>query len=186
MTCGVLLLAAGRSSRFGSDKRQVMINGEPMLLKTLANIRASGLPVLVCVQPNDTFVAGLEGQHLCCNNASQGMGATLAEGVSKLPNNWTSVLIALADMPYIKSSTYKAMAASLRANEIVVPVHKGQRGHPVGFVRKYFSQLMNLTGDIGAKNLVQANAHSVFDLLCNDTGILLDVDKPADIANKAV
>jgi len=99
-TVGVLLLAAGRSARFGSDKRLAALpTGATMLDTCIAHIRQSGLPLLVCLRSADavlqqTLAAGGV-TSLLCQNAHRGMGSTLAEGIAQLPSDWEGVVVAL-------------------------------------------------------------------------------------------
>ena len=183
---GVLLLAAGRSRRFGQDKRQVTLaSGSTLLDTTLANIEASGLPMIVCLDPTDSALADAlmeRGREvLMCHNASRGMGSTLAEGVSHLPG-WDSVLVALADMAWIAPATYNLVADNTDANAICTPYYKSQRGHPVGFGRNFYSRLTQLDGEQGAQALLRQSANSIKHLVVSDPGILLDADTPADLA----
>jgi molybdenum cofactor cytidylyltransferase len=182
---GVLLLAAGRATRFGADKRLARLpDGRTVIDTTLANIQRSGLPILVCLGAEDEALA----QHLrqrdincqCCPRALEGMGGTLAEGVGLVPD-WECVLIALADMPWIMPGTYSAIAERMTTEDIVVPVNGGRRGHPVGFGRTFYAGLALLSGDTGARVLLDVNAARVLDLQVNDTAIHRDIDVPADV-----
>jgi len=185
VTAGVLLLAAGRARRFGTDKRQArLLDGRQLLDATLAGIAGSGLPLLVCVAADDTALArelrtrGF--RCLRCERAEEGMGGTLAEGISRLPD-WHGVLVALADMPWIASSTYRQIAERLSEDTIVAPVCAGRRGHPVGFGRAFFPELAALAGDRGARRLLDAHERNVIELALADPAILCDIDVPDDL-----
>lgn len=185
MTIGVLLLAAGRSTRFGSDKRQARLsNGERVMDYTLSRILESGLPLRVCVDVGDSELAGhLERKSIVvfrCHHAADGMGATLAEGVTKLPD-WDGVLVALADMPWIAACTYQRIAESLDPASICVPVYDGNRGHPVGFGRQFWRELAGLKGDIGARALLEKHRDALVEIPDQDPAILRDIDQPSDI-----
>ena len=56
MRCGALVLAAGYSRRFGEDKRAYPIDGKPLLARTLESVRASGLPLRLCLRPCAMFL----------------------------------------------------------------------------------------------------------------------------------
>ncbi len=181
---GVLLLAAGQSTRFGSDKRFAKLeNGKTVFETTLAAIVESSLPTLVCLAPKDQRGARLcerfQVKYLVCNNAHLGMGSTLAEGVSGLPN-WYGVLIALADMPWIEVSTYNRLADAVSIDNICRPISNGRSGHPVGFGSKYFEELSELTGETGARSIVRKHGGFVIDVDCSDSAISRDVDFPCD------
>ena len=86
MLVGVLVLAAGRSTRYGADKRMALFSDHDTVLeRMLHNVGEADLPVLVCVAGDDDVLAAeLRGRSIptCeCINAKEGMGATLAEGI---------------------------------------------------------------------------------------------------------
>lgn len=186
MTIGVVVLAAGRGRRFGSDKRVASLpDGRRVIDATLANIRASALPMLVCVGQDDgKLVRDLEVQDIpCkrCRRAGEGMGGTLADAAGYI-SGWSGVLIALADMPWIASATYSAVAEQLHPDKVVVPVHGGKRGHPVGFGRRFYQDIAMLNGDMGARRLLDKYAQCVTELSVVDAAILQDIDLPGDLA----
>lgn len=188
MTTGILLLAAGRAVRFGTDKRLAILpDGQSVIDAALVNIRASGLPLLVCVGEGDAELARrLEEQGvscLRCSRASEGMGGTLAEGVSHIPG-WDGVLVALADMPWIAPATYRAVAQRLATGSIIVPVCDGRRGHPVGFGRHFYRELAALGGDTGARQLLDTHAGRISELPLADTAIHRDIDVPEDLPGR--
>jgi molybdenum cofactor cytidylyltransferase len=107
------------------------------------------------------------------------MGASLAWGVRAAPAaaGW---VIALADMPWVRSQTIAAIVAALRAGApIAAPECRGRRGHPVGFAAAYYPQLSVLSGDEGAKRLL--GEQSVVLVATDDEGVLRDVDTRADL-----
>ncbi len=185
MTVGVLLLAAGESRRFGSDKRRARArSGQTLLATSIAVIRGAGLPLRVCLRAGEAQLAqqsGLQPEEvIACERARCGMGSTLAEGVAQLPA-WEGVLVALADMPAIQPSTYREVAAAVTREAIVVPTWQGRSGHPVGFGMDWFDRLVNLRGDTGARALVREAGERRTLLAVADPGILSDVDYPADL-----
>jgi molybdenum cofactor cytidylyltransferase len=146
----------------------------------------SALPrVIAVVRTRDVELRDLlhetGAQVIVCDRAHEGMGVTLATGVAAAPDadGW---VVALADMPWIAPATIAAVAARVRDGaSIVAPVHRGQRGHPVGFARAHRDALGALSGDEGARTLV-ASHRAVLELLdVQDPGVLLDVDRGEDL-----
>ncbi|MCW3479548.1 nucleotidyltransferase family protein [Neisseriaceae bacterium JH1-16] len=181
--CG-LLLAAGQARRFGGDKRLARLDGEPLLLIAARRLQAVLPDTLVVLGEGDESLAeqlaaaGIASTR--CPQAVLGMGHSLAHGVSQRPDaaGW---LIALADMPRLAASTLSTLAEHLQADTIVAPSFDGVRGHPVGFGQAYYAELIALSGDVGAKPLLQRHAGRVQLLPVVDGGVLLDVDTPADL-----
>lgn len=182
-----ILLAAGRGSRFGTDKlTHPLDDGTPMALAAAWNLMAA-LPgdVLVVVNGENPELMALLAQAglsvTVCPGAQAGMGASLAWGVtqSRAADGW---LIALADMPWIRPTTIRAVARAVTApGSIAAPAFRGHRGHPVAFGRDFGQDLMELGGDEGARRLLQAFARDVSILPCADPGVLWDIDRPKQI-----
>jgi len=187
MTIGILLLAAGTSARFGSDKRLSRLgNGDQLLYATIGAISRSGLPLIVCLRHSDHELATTLGNRqincIKCPNSDKGMGHSLADGAFALPGSWSGVLICLGDMPMIQTDTYCRLATAMGAGTIVVPVFNEKGGHPVGFDREFYPSLRQLLGDRGATAVLAANANAVVSVLVYDPGIHQDVDTPAELA----
>ncbi len=185
MKVGVLLLAAGRGRRFGSDKRRARLpDGELLLDRSVANLVATGLPLRVALGPGDDTLAQSLGERgietIRCAGAPGGMGATLAAAVPALPH-WDAVLVALGDMPWLRPESVAAVARAAGAASICVPCHNGRRGHPVAFGARFLPELAALDGDRGARDLLLRHAAVVRELAVDDPGVLRDVDRPADL-----
>lgn len=181
-----ILLAAGASERFGADKlTQMLPDGVAVAARACRNLLAGCDDVLAVVRPGREALAALlqaEGARVkYCPDAGLGMGASLAFGVQAAADaeGW---LIALADMPWIRPATLAAVAAALRSGApIAAPCWQGRRGHPVGFARQLGRELTALTGDAGAKAVIQAHLGRLHVIDCDDPGILRDIDKPDDL-----
>jgi molybdenum cofactor cytidylyltransferase len=185
-----ILLAAGAARRFGGGKLlQILPNGTPVGLASLRNLREALPRVVVVVRPEDAATANLfANEDVCvvvCPDAALGMGHSLAAGIAResQARGW---VIALADMPNVRTETIRAIATSvIERDSIVVPVYAGERGHPVGFSRRYRNELAQLSGDSGAKSVLQAHPSEVYRLAVDDPGIVLDIDTVDDLQRLA-
>lgn len=183
-----ILLAAGASQRFGGNKlTQNMSSDEMVAVRACRNLMEGIEEVLAVVRLGDeqlaTCLTAVGAKVVFCADAGQGMGNSLAFGVQNCPDasGW---LIALADMPWIKPATITQVAAVLNAGALLAaPVWQGQRGHPVGFSAVLASELMALSGDSGAKAVIQAHRQHLHLIECDDPGILRDIDLPQDLLN---
>lgn len=184
-----ILLAAGRSRRFGADKLLRPVHGRLSMVEIAASkllaVCDSALAV-VGPQSNGELserlrVAGLD--PIVAPDAELGMGASLAAAVGARPNagGW---LVALGDMPAIHSESMRAVAAALRGGaSIAAPVHGGRRGHPVGFAGEWFGPLSRLTGDRGGRDVIDANPDRLTSIAVDDPGVLVDIDSEGDLAS---
>jgi molybdenum cofactor cytidylyltransferase len=91
-------------------------------------------------------------------------------------------LIALADMPNVPTAVIAALSAELQAGApLVAPTYQGQRGHPVGFSRAFYPELSALSGDRGARHLLDQHAAQLRLIAVEEPGILRDIDTPEDL-----
>ncbi len=181
-----MLLAAGESRRFGANKLLHELNGDESLVVTCASKLALHVDQLlvVCNSSHATVHQLLADQGIpfaICANAVEGMGVSLAFGISQIPNA-DAWLIALGDMPSIAPADYANCVAALRNNHsIAAPLWQEKRGHPVGFGKEWQHELLALQGDQGAKKLFEQNASCALYFQAADSGVLRDIDSPEDI-----
>lgn len=183
-----VLLAAGAARRFGGGKLLRCPPGTttPLVVSAWRNLVAVVPQSLAVCRPGDNALAVLFEHHgidyVTCAQAALGMGNSLACGVSaaRPASGW---LIALGDMPSVDPGSIAAVARALEAgSDIAVPTYGGQRGHPVGFARRFGAALMALRGDEGARTVVRENSESLQLVPVDDAGILADVDTAEDLA----
>ncbi len=164
----VIVLAAGRSERFraasgGQDKLHALLDHRAVREHTLAAVQASGLPWHL-----------VEAQHTA-HLTQPGMGDSIATGIRACAQaaGW---LILPADLPLIHPATLRAVAQALANHVVVQPTYQGQRGHPVGFAALCGPELMALSGDQGARSVLQT--YPPHALPVDDVGCVHDVDTP--------
>lgn len=182
MSLAGLVLAAGRASRMGSDKRLMRVQGRTMLETALAAALDGGLePVLVVTGPEaqPDFPPGVG--RVVNADPAKGMASSLAAGVAALPQEVDGVMVLLADMPRVSAAHVAALAAAFRPDGICVPVFQGRRGNPVLLSRRFFAAMQTLTGDKGARGLIAQHAEAVIEVPMADDGILIDVDTPESL-----
>jgi molybdenum cofactor cytidylyltransferase len=181
-----VLLAAGRGSRFGGDKLRAVVHGaRPPVMVGVASgtqLRAALPASIAVVRSDDTQLAdelaaiGLT--IVPCSRADEGMGLSLACGV-EATRDATGWVVALGDMPWIASTTIRAVAHAITSGaDIAAPAYRGARGHPVAFSHRHYAALTALTGDAGAKSLVERERASLTLIDVDDPGVLRDVDTP--------
>jgi len=187
-----ILLAAGYSKRFGSNKLLQALPpgseeaGVPMALASARHLLSILPDSIVVVRPRAQKLAKLLRDAGCttvvCKNAAEGMGTSLAAGVRATADadGW---IVALADMPFIRPETTRDVVRAVSEGAgIAAPAYHGERGHPVGFSKKFFDELAALHGDQGARELLARHANALVLREIDDPGVLRDIDRPSDLA----
>lgn len=181
-----VLLAAGASTRFGSDKlMHPLPDGTPIAVAAAANLLPACDSVVAVVREENHRLADALATVGCeivrCSEAHKGMGHSLAAGVGATPNaaGW---LVALGDMPFIATTSHQAVATHLRAGaSLVATQYQERRGHPVGFSNRWFAELSALTGDQGARVILTRYSSELVLCVVDEFGVLRDVDRQADL-----
>ncbi|MCG8016166.1 MAG: nucleotidyltransferase family protein [Candidatus Thiodiazotropha sp. 'RUGA'] len=182
-----VLLAAGSSRRFGANKLlQPMAGGEPMGVMAARHLLTAVSRGVAVVRADDVELsAALSelGYRVVENQQPEsGMGESLAVAVAASLDSggW---LVALGDMPWIKPQTIAKVAERLaQGASMVAPAYRGERGHPVGFATRWGERLVELSGDRGARQLLNDYPNELELLPVDDPGILLDVDFPEQLS----
>lgn len=176
-----MILAAGESTRFGSDKREFpMADGRTMLETTLAAYQRAFDRVFLVLKPADEAWASrlTAVRTVYAPDSALGMGHSLAAGI-RAGRHLDFLFVALADMPNVRPATLNRLKDAIAGSaSIVRPVCRGTPGHPVGFGNRYYAELERLTGDTGARGVVGAHSHRILQVDVDDPGVLLDFDVP--------
>lgn len=185
MIMGVLL-AAGASLRMGRDKLFLPWRGTSVLAATLeAWTSVEELDeILLVLRRVDPALQWDKVRTLVNEGAEEGMGSSLRVAVLALSARTEAVVVGLADMPEVASSTLRTLIEAWRPlgpAGIVAPVFQGHRGHPVVFGAGHIPALQVLGGDEGARSILVAHAADVRLVAVSDPGVLLDLDTPADV-----
>jgi molybdenum cofactor cytidylyltransferase len=185
----VVVLAAGRSERFGAGRHKLAqpLGASSLLAQTLARAIASHLRTVVVttaafvdvarssVAARDVVVLPDVGSD---GNASLGMGTSIAAGVRASPDS-AGWLVLPGDMPLVRPATLLAVARALDHHAVAYAQYGGRRGHPVGFAAELYPELTELSGDEGARRIIARYPAFAVDL--DDPGILVDIDTEGDL-----
>jgi molybdenum cofactor cytidylyltransferase len=187
-SCTGLLLAAGSGSRFDpagvQDKLlQRLPDGRSIATASASNLIAALSRVVAVVRPGATALAqelaSIGCEVIVCDDAATGMASSLVRGLTHTIDSQGWV-IALADMPLVQPDTIAALATAVtHGADIAVPTYHGLHGNPVGFARTHLAYLLKLTGDAGARSLLQK--FFVTEVVVEDAGVRRDIDTPADL-----
>ncbi len=179
-----LLLAAGRSSRFGSDKLCATIEGAAVVTWSVRVLES--LDEVVVVTPDDDAVskalAGVRVRIVRNPERDNGLASSLRTGLLALPAQTEAVVVALGDQPFASSRVTERLVAAWREGvDIVVPLYSDGRGHPVLFAARCFAALQRLQGDAGARDLIASGEFRVATVIVEGP-MPIDVDTPEALA----
>jgi molybdenum cofactor cytidylyltransferase len=174
-----IVLAAGASRRFGSQKLLAVLHGKPVVRWSVENLLEAQPDEVIVVTGADggAVRAALEGLavRVVVNESwAEGIGSSLRAGIAAVGTDADAAMIVLGDQPGVQT---RVIASLLNAHAegdkaIVVPSYRGERGHPVIFGVSIFPELRTLGGDRGAR-----------DLIARDPGrvTVVDFDAPAPL-----
>lgn len=160
MIAGVLL-AAGRSTRFGADKLTAKLDGKAVVRWSVGAL-ASLDAIYVVIPPGADMIvqalSRLDVRFVVNLGRDEGLASSIRAGVAALPDDVEAVVIALADQPRADSAVTRALCDRWRAGGVpaVAPEYADGRGNPVLFGRECFGALLALKGDVGARDYLDA------------------------------
>lgn len=187
------MLGAGFSRRFGTDKRLAILSDRTVAETTVQAYANVFDDLRVVLRREDEALADLLSpfaELIISEDAHLGMGHSLAAGFIDL--EWEWAFVGLLDMPFIMPTTLTQLQQFARTTDqrILRPrlitgsptENTPPHGHPLGFHHSLFAELRKITGDEGARSVLQAHANWIEDVALTDTGIVRDIDHPKDVS----
>ena len=152
---GVILLAAGRGSRFGGGKLAADLGGLPCVWHGATMLAECGCGTMVAVCAADTPDLGQFGfETVLLEPAGAPMSRSIALGVRALAERGCeAMLMALGDMPLVPKAHILALAKGFAGDRIATRAG-GVPMPPALFGTSHFAALTQLTGDRGARGLI--------------------------------
>ncbi len=188
---GAVVLAAGQSRRMGeANKLLLEVDGKPMLRWAVEAVSSSqaGPCVVVTGHDRDAVEAALSGTEVAYAHNPDfalGLSTSLRAGLAKLPSDLDGALVVLGDMPRVAAKVIDQLIAAFNPIEgraICIPTWQGERGNPVLLARRFFDEIGDVTGDIGARRIVKGYPELVAEVPVASDAVLIDVDTPARYA----
>ena len=181
-----VVLAAGRSSRFEGARTKLIAEfcKRPLVRQVVEAATASlAHPVVVVTgHAREEIEMALDGSNVVLvHNSSYrcGLASSLRTGLALLKEDIQGAVICLADMPKVTAETIDLLIRSFDRTdqaEAIAPVCNGQRGNPVLISCALFSRVEMLSGDTGAKHLLDRSDTIVLEEQVEDVGVLIDID----------
>jgi len=126
-------------------------------------------------------LAGLKTRFVRNPDFADGLASSVKAGIAAVPDDADAAIVLLGDMPLIGAQLIDRLIEAFapdRGGLIVVPVSDSRRGNPVLWSRRFFSELMTLDGDIGARHLIAKHGEAVAEVPVEGHGAFLDIDTP--------
>ena len=186
----LILLAAGQSVRFGSDKLKAVVEGEAMYESAISRFEAfHGFKSYVVTGKEEiTQVAEAAGCTVVCNKEPEkGISLSVKLGLTKAiedaEENGTPLRgVSVCDQPRLKKSTIQRIINTAFHNpgKIVCAGEGTRNGNPVLWDKRFFDKLLELDGDIGGKKILKENLDSL-KIVPVQAGELQDIDRKEDL-----
>lgn len=179
-----IVLAAGESKRMpGRNKLLSAVDGVAMIVRVVETIATAGVSDIIVVTGHES--AKIRKALTACDvrfihnpEYRKGMSTSLRAGLAALSERSNSTLICLGDMPWIETGSVQALLRAFDPEHprICVPVHDLERGHPVLWPARFFAEMAGISGDRGARQLLDEYASEVTYVAVSDANVRLDVD----------
>ncbi|HEV2650648.1 MAG TPA: molybdopterin-binding/glycosyltransferase family 2 protein [Rhizomicrobium sp.] len=185
-----LVLAAGLSSRMGSNKLLATVDGKPLVRHAVEAAMSSASAPVIVVTGNASAtvraaIAPLMPAFVENPDYSKGLSTSLKSGLRSVPEDADAAMIVLGDMPAVSAGLLDKLIAAFDPAEdraICVATRHGKRGNPVLFARRFFPEILGIEGDVGARHLIAQYPELVCEVEAGDDGPLTDIDTPEALA----
>ena len=191
-TAGIIL-AAGASTRFGQPKQLLRLKDKYLVEWVLdAALSAKLHQIILVLGADHREIKQALGKkcrhpklHLEINpHPEKGQSSSLQRGLSSVADTFPAAMFLLADQPLVDAATLDILLQRFWAARkyICVPTFAGRKGNPCILSKYFYPHIMKITGDIGARQLIQANPKHVLEVDIDNPHFFLDVDTPQDLA----
>ncbi|WP_024519253.1 molybdopterin-binding/glycosyltransferase family 2 protein [Bradyrhizobium sp. Tv2a-2] len=182
-----IVLAAGRSTRMGGPNKMLAeLSGKKLVRIATEQALASKASEVIVVTGHqaelvEQALAGLKVKFVRNPDFAGGLASSVKAGIAAVSKQADGAVVCLGDMPLIDAHLIDRLVEAFdpdRGSLIVVPVAEGRRGNPVLWSRRFFSELLTLDGDIGARHLIAKHAEAVAEVPVDGESAFLDIDTP--------
>ena len=185
-----ILLAAGQSKRMINENKLVKkYKNIPLIKYAVDNVLNSSIDELIIVlgyqkKIIEKLISKNEKIKIVFNeNFENGMASSIKTGLNHFSDKTESFFICLGDMPMINKDIYNQLIKSKKDKEIIVPTYKGQQGNPVLFDKSMKEKIMSISGDAGAKKILELNKDKILNLEINDQSIAKSFNTQGDFSS---
>ena len=182
-----ILLAAGQSKRMGELKQLMPFGKSTIVEQAVDNLLGSVLDEVIVVggymAEDVTKAIAAKPVKLVINpDYEQGMSTSIIAGLKSVHSKARGVMLALGDQPLVDSQTINGLIKEFYDHDkgISVPTYRGRKGHPIIFAIKYKEQLLELSGDVGGKQIIENHTDDVLEVAVDSESIVADFDTTGD------
>ncbi len=186
MVCGIVL-AAGQALRMGLIKQLMQWGGQPLIRHVVKEVLASNFDLVKVVlgayaTEIEPHLADLDVKIIYNPDYRLGQSSSIKKGLEDVRPDLLGAAFILADQPLMERQTYNQLITVFKAKKpgILVPTYQNQAGNPVFFQRSFFKELLKIQGDTGGREIIRRYPEQVYRLAVDNSGILFDLDQPAD------
>jgi molybdenum cofactor cytidylyltransferase len=190
-TAGIIL-AAGESKRFGRPKQLLQLKDRCLVEWVLDAALASDLSRIILVlghaHQKIQKALGKKLRHAKLQievneHYRKGQGRSLQVGLSRVISAFPAVMFLLADQPLVDAATINCLLNKFWSadKDICVPAFRGRRGNPAIFSEKFYKHIMEIKGDIGARQIIKTHPGRVLEIEIKNSLLFSDVDTPEDL-----
>ena len=186
-SCGIVILAAGASTRLGRPKQLLQYQGKTLLAHAMNEAVNSKVDAVVVILGKDAKLFKKEIDEkkvrVAINSSwEEGMASSVRLGLDTLFNDKPyidAVIFMVCDQPHISSSILNELIKTQQktTKQIVTCNYGDSLGPPALFHKKYFKELVKLSGDAGARKIVQRNMNDVATISFPEGKIDIDTEE---------
>jgi molybdenum cofactor cytidylyltransferase len=181
-----VVLGAGRSRRMAPHNKLLVTDkaGKPMIARVIDNVLSSNArPILVVTghqaEQVEHALGGRPVRYVHAQDYAEGLSASLKAGIAAVPPECAAALVCLGDMPLVTGRMIDRLLSKYSPEEgrlIVLPTFRGKQGNPMLWDRRYFAEILAISGDSGARFLVGKHTEFVCQVEMADDAVLRDFD----------
>jgi molybdenum cofactor cytidylyltransferase len=185
-TIAAIVLAAGRSRRMAPHNKLLVADrtGKPMIARVVDNVLSSKTrPILVVTGHQSEQVqhalGGRPVRYVHADDYAEGLSASLKSGIAAVPEECSAALVCLGDMPLVTGRMIDRLLGTYDPDEgrlIVLPTFRGKQGNPMLWDRQFFPEILQISGDSGARFLLGKHLEVVTEVEMADDAVLRDFD----------
>ena len=186
MKIGMIITAAGMSTRQKRNKLLIRSCNETIIEKTINNFMNNNLDIFVIIGYQKELIVPIINDRFRNDiqivenmNYKDGIASSLKAGIRVASENYDYIGFCNGDKPFINVKTVEIILKYLEENQpqILVPQYQEQSGHPTFFSKEIIKEFEIISGDIGGREIIKIFPDRVTYLPLNDEGIVLDMDK---------